>query len=61
MPRWVAMYLCQVVGGQPLVSIAEAFSLKRTGSILTTIGKLKVLMENDRKLLKKVNSLMVDD
>jgi REP element-mobilizing transposase RayT len=59
-PRWVAMYLCQVVGDQPLTSIAEEFSLKRTGSIPTTISKLKVLMDNDRKLLKKVNSLMVE-
>lgn len=60
-PRWVAMYLRQVVGGQPLVSIAEAFGLKRTGSIPTTISKLKVLMENDRKLLKKVECLMAGD
>ena len=60
-PRWVAMYLSQVVGGQPLVSIAQAFGLKRTGSIPTTIGKLKVLMGNDRKLLKKVEYLMVED
>jgi len=60
-PRWVAMYLSQVVGVQPLVSIAEAFSLKRTGSIPTTIGKLKVLMDNDRKLLKKVEYLMAGD
>ena len=55
------MYLRQVVGGQPLVSIAETFGLKRTGSIPTTIGKLKVLMDNDRKLLKKVEYLMVED
>jgi len=57
-PRWVAMYLSQVVGGQPLVIIDEAFNLKRTGSIPTTIGKLKVLMDNDQKLLKKVECLM---
>ena len=43
------------------MSIAEAFSLKRTGSIPTTIGKLKVLMDNDRELLKKVEHLMVED
>jgi len=47
-----------VVGAQPLVIIAEASNLKRTGSIPTTIGKLKVLMDNDQKLLKKVECLM---
>ena len=59
-PRWVAMYLSQVVGGQQLTSIAAAFSLPRTGSIPTTIGKLKLFMEQDRKLGKKVESLMSD-
>ena len=59
-PRWVAMHLSQVVGGQQLTSIAAAFSLTRTGSIPTTIGKLKLLMEKDRKLCKKVESLMSD-
>ena len=59
-PRWVAMYLSQVVGGQQLTSIAEAFGLTRTGSIPTTIGKLKLLMEKDRKLGRKVESLMSD-
>ena len=58
MLRWVAIYLSQVVGAQPLVIIAEASNLKRTGSIPTTIGKLKVLMDNDQKLLKKVECLM---
>jgi len=59
-PRWVAMYLSQVLGGQQLTSIAEAFGLTRTGSIPTTIGKLKLLMEKDRKLGRKVESLMSD-
>ena len=59
-PRWVAMHLSQVAGGQQLTSIAVAFNLTRTGSIPITIGKLKLLMENDRKLCKRVESLMSD-
>jgi len=43
-----------------VAEVATAFSLTRTGSIPTTIGKLKLLMENDRKLCKKVESLMSD-
>jgi putative transposase len=40
-PRWVAMYLCQEVGGITLQVIAEHFGLQRYGTVSTTIGKLK--------------------
>jgi REP element-mobilizing transposase RayT len=56
-PRWVAMYLCQAVCGCRLVEIAAYFGLKRTGSIPTTISKLKHLMNNDKALMSLVNNL----
>ena len=56
-PRWVAMYLCQEVCGCRLVEIASYFGLKRTGSIPTTIGKLKRLMSEDKELMSLVNEL----
>lgn len=40
-PRWVAMYLCQEVGGITLQDIATQFGLQRYGTVSTTIGKLK--------------------
>ncbi len=55
-PRWVAIYLCQTVGGHRRVDIAKAFGLKRTGSIPTTIAKLKERMAMDGKLRNRVNS-----
>ena len=57
MPRWVAMTLCQEVGDCRLVNIAKCFGLKRTGSIPTTIKKLRVLMADDKKLARKVGGL----
>lgn len=56
-PRWVAMYLCQEVGACRLVDIARHFGLQRTGSIPTTIGKLKRLMNQDKKLMLLVSAL----
>ena len=56
-PRWVAMHLCQEVCGCRLVDIAKYFGLKRTGSIPTTMGKLKRLMGEDNKLMSIVNEL----
>lgn len=55
-PRWVAMYLCQEKGGHRLVDIAKKFGLKRTGSIPTTLGKLKELIHLDKELKDKINS-----
>lgn len=57
-PRWVAMHLYQAVGDYRLVDIARCFGLKRTGSIPTTIKKLKGLMEEDVGLCRKVKGLV---
>jgi putative transposase len=56
LPRWAAMHLCQTKGDHRLIDIAKKFGLKRTGSIPTTISKLKKEMALDKKLKKKVNS-----
>jgi len=57
LPRWVAMYLSQEIGSKKLTVIANAFGLKRTGSIPTTVKKLHALLEEDSKLLKKVEGI----
>ncbi len=57
LPRWVAMYLSQEIGSKKLTVIANAFGLKRTGSIPTTVKKLRVLLEDDSKLLGMVESI----
>lgn len=49
-PRWVAMYLCQEVGGITLQVIAENFGLQRYGTVSTTIGKLKQELVDAPKL-----------
>ena len=55
-PRWVAMYLCQEIGGHRLIDISLKFGLKRTGSIPTTLAKLKSLLKEDKVLQNKLNS-----
>jgi len=54
-PRWIAMYLCQEIGGHHLNYIAKKFALKRAGSIPNTITKLKVLMKSDEQLKNKIS------
>jgi len=56
-PRWVAMYLSQELGGKKLSVIAKTFGLKRTGSIPTTVAKLQVRMKKDASLLRKIKGI----
>ena len=46
-PRWVAMHLCQEVGGVTLQVIADHFGLQRYGTVSTTIGKLRDELLNE--------------
>jgi chromosomal replication initiation ATPase DnaA len=55
-PRWTVMYLAQEISGLKLREIAEYLGLKRTGSIPTTIAKLKLRMENDDSLSQVVGN-----
>jgi len=56
-PRWVSMDISQNCGGHKLKDIASAFGLKRTGSIPTAIKNLRILMEEDARLLRKVERI----
>lgn len=57
-PRWVAMYLSQEISSKRLREIAITFNLKRTESIPTTIAKLKVLLEDDLSLMRRVKKII---
>ncbi|MGD8568363.1 MAG: hypothetical protein PVJ39_09770 [Gammaproteobacteria bacterium] len=56
-PRWVIMYFAREICGLKLQEIATCLGLKRTGSIPTTIMKLKLRMASDAKLARKVGKI----
>ena len=56
-PRWVVMYLAQEICDVKLSEIATYTGLKRTGSIPTTIAKLKSRMMLDAKLGRAVSKI----
>ncbi len=58
--RWVAMHLCQEVGGVTLQVIAEHFGLQRYGTVSTTIGKLRAELPENPMLSRQVNKLMLE-
>ncbi len=51
------MYMAQQYGGLKLKEIADEFGLKRTGSIPTTIKKLRATLDGDINLLRKFNRI----
>ncbi len=51
------MYICQEVGGYRLTEIAKYFGLARYATVSTTISRLKVLMEADKRTKEKVNQI----
>lgn len=57
-PRWVAMHLCQEVGGVTLQVIAEHFGLQRYGTVSTTIGKLRAELPENPRLQRQVHKLV---
>ena len=56
-PRWVVMHLAQETCGLKLREIANSLGLKRTGSIPTTIAKLKSRMATDAGLARMVSRI----
>lgn len=54
-PRWLVMYLAQDIGGLKLREIANFLHLKRTGSIPTTIWKLKQRIGSDAGLARIID------
>jgi putative transposase len=56
--RSVAMYLSQQVGGYRLTDIARAFSLHHYGGVSNAIFRLKVEMNDNAVLLKRVKVII---
>ncbi len=56
-PRWVVMHLGQELCGLRLRQIANRLGLKRTGSIPTTMGKLRSRLEEDKRLACQVEKI----
>lgn len=59
-PRWVAMKLCQDVGGAKLVEIADEFNVGHYSTVSQTIGRLNRLMQEDRRVAKEFTLLSKD-
>ena len=57
LPRWLVMYLAQDICGLTLREIANFLQLKRTGSIPTTIFKLKQRIASEAKLARAVDKI----
>ena len=57
-PRWVAMHLCQEVGGVTLQVIADHFGLQRYGTVSTTIGKLRAELPANPGLQRQLDKLV---
>ncbi|HEC11966.1 MAG TPA: hypothetical protein ENI80_01745 [Acidiferrobacteraceae bacterium] len=59
-PRWVAMKLCQGVGGAKLLEIATVFHVRHYSTVSQTIGRLNQLLLNDKQAVKDFNMLSQD-
>ena len=55
--RWVAMKLCQDVGGAKLQTIATLFNVGHYSTVSQTIGRLKRALAEDKDLLEAINML----
>ncbi len=60
LPRWVAMKLCQDVGGAKLMDIASIFNVGHYSTVSQTIGRLNYLMEEDIRVADVYNILSQD-
>jgi len=59
-PRWMAMKLCQEVGGAKLIEIAKMFNVGHYSTISQTIGRLDNLMRVDGRVVGEYNMLSQD-
>ncbi len=59
-PRWIAMKLCQQVGGAKLTEIAKMFNVGHYSTVSQTIGRLNVLMVKESKIARDLNMLSQD-
>jgi len=60
LPRWVAMKLCQEVGGAKLTEIAETFKVGHYSTVSQTIGRLNKVLNDDRRVAGDYNMLSQD-
>lgn len=58
--RAIVMYLCQTVSDMRLAEIANAFGLKSYAGAGSVIRKLKIRIDQDKKLAKLVNLIILD-
>ena len=59
-PRWIAMKLCQEVGGAKLAEIAKVFNVEHYSTVSQTIGRLNLLMNKDSRVAGEFNVLSQD-
>ena len=59
-PRWLAMKLCQEVGGAKLTEISTLFNVGHYSTVSQTIGRLNHLMKDDRRVHGEYNVLSQD-
>jgi hypothetical protein len=59
-PRWIAMKLCQEVGGAKLTEIAEVFNVGHYSTVSQTIRRLNLLMQEDIGVVAEFNVLSQD-
>ena len=59
-PRWIAMKLCQEVGGAKLIEIAKVFNVGHYSTVSQTIRRLNVLMNEEAGVAQIVNVLSQD-
>ena len=59
-PRWIAIKLCQDVGGAKLTEIADLFNVSHYSTVSQTIGRLNRLMQVERDVAKVVYMLSQD-
>ena len=59
-PRWIAMKLCQEVGGAKLTEIAKVFNVGHYSTVSQTIGRLNLLMYKDSRVAGEFNMLSQD-
>ncbi len=60
LPRWIAMKLCQEVGGAKLTDIAKLFNVSHYSTVSQTIGRLNLLMNDNSGVKSEFNMLSQD-
>ena len=50
LPRWFAIKLCQDLTGLNLLALADIFNVKRYSTMSKTVGRLSILMVENKKV-----------